>query len=143
MNNILDKADRRDGITVPDGYFEEFARKMEASLPEMEWERPAARVIPRSLWQRVRPYVYLAAMFLGVWTMMNVFDFVRSSAGLGVENSVVLAEALGNDHFMNYYFMGEGDIDEYSIMEDLYDDGFTPAELADFPSDSESYTIDI
>lgn len=104
MKDILTKVDRNDGMTVPDGYFDDFAAKMMASLPEKEWESPASKVMPRSFWQKVRPYVYLAAMFMGVWCMMKMFDLMRSdSYGLQIENNPVMTAAIGNDHFINDY----------------------------------------
>lgn len=130
MKDILSKVNHSDGMTVPDGYFEDFATRMTASLPEREWERDKPRVVPRSFWQRVRPYVYLAAMFAGVWCMMNIFDFVRTGAGLGVETSATLAAAMDNDHFISDYFVNEGG-DEYTLMEELYEDGFTPVSFND------------
>ena len=33
MKDILTKAARNDGMTVPDGYFDDFAARMAASLP--------------------------------------------------------------------------------------------------------------
>lgn len=130
MKDILTKVNHSDGMTVPEGYFEDFAARMTASLPEREWERGEPRVVPRSFWQRVRPYVYLAAMFAGVWCMMNIFDFVRTGAGLGVETSATLAAAMDNDHFISDYFVNEGG-DEYTLMEELYEDGFTPVAFTD------------
>ena len=145
MKDILQQVDRRDGMTVPEGYFEDFAAKMAASLPRREWEDPAPRVVPRSLWQKVRPYVYMAAMFLGVWCMMNMFDLMRSSAGLGVENSATFAKAIGNVQFIGDYISSQMAADDYSLMEDLYDDGFVPASLTemDMNTDSELLTKDI
>ncbi len=49
MKDILEKVNRNDGMTVPDGYFDDFAARMAASLPEREWEKPAPRVMP-CLW---------------------------------------------------------------------------------------------
>ncbi len=46
MKDILEKVNRNDGMTVPDGYFDDFAARMAASLPEREWEKPAPRVMP-------------------------------------------------------------------------------------------------
>lgn len=129
MKDILQQAARRDGMTVPDGYFDDFATRMAASLPRREWEDDKPRVVPRSFWQKVRPYVYMAAMFLGVWCMMNMFDFIRTSAGMGIENSATLAAALGNDQFMGDYITTQGMVDDYVLMEDLYDEGFIPASL--------------
>lgn len=129
MKDILTKVDRNDGMTVPDGYFDDFAAKMMASLPEKEWESPASKVMPRSFWQKVRPYVYLAAMFMGVWCMMKMFDLMRSdSYGLQIENNPVMTPAIGNDHFINDYFINECDVNDYQLMEDLYETGFDPEE---------------
>lgn len=119
--NILDQVNRRSGMTVPDGYFAEFASRMAASLPEQEWESAAPKIeVHRSVWQTIRPYVYMAAMFLGVWLMMNMFDFVRPSADLTVERNPVLAEAVSNDSFINEYFLDNAD--EADLMDDLWAD---------------------
>ena len=68
-SSVLENIGRRDGMTVPDGYFDTLTQRIEASLPEREWERQSAadNIAPRSIWQRIRPYVYLAAMFAGIW----------------------------------------------------------------------------
>lgn len=119
--DILSRIDRRSGMTVPEGYFDDFARRMAASLPEQEWERAAGESVAaprRSVWQIVRPYVYLAAMFMGVWLMMNMFDHIRPSASLSVESSPVLAEAVGNDAFINEYFLDNADSDE--LLDDIW-----------------------
>lgn len=115
MNNILEKNNRRRGMTVPEGYFEDFAARMASSLPEQPWETAAAVPTPRrTFWQTVKPYVYMAAMFAGIWCMMKVFDHVRPSANdLSVDNNPVLTAALNDKDFVNEYFiddMDEGDV---------------------------------
>lgn len=125
MKDILTKVNRNDGMTVPDGYFEDFAARMTAALPEQEWEKPKPKVLPRSVWQRVRPYLYLAAMFMGVWCMMKMFDLMRTDS-LSIENNPVLTAAIENDHFINDYFLNEGDVSDHQLMEDLYQNGFDP-----------------
>ncbi len=128
MKDILEKVNHNDGMTVPDGYFDDFAARMAASLPQQEWEKPQPKVLSRSVWQRVRPYLYLAAMFMGVWCMMKMFDLMRpDSSGLSIENNPVMTAALDNDHFINEYFINEGEIIDYQLMEDLYETGFSPA----------------
>lgn len=128
MKDILTKVNRNDGMTVPDGYFEDFAARMTASLPEREWEKPQPKVLPRSMWQKIRPYVYLAAMFMGVWCMMKMFDLMRTdSNGLSIENNPVMTAALGNDNFINDYFINEGEVSDYQLMEALYETGLDPA----------------
>ena len=58
-SDILSKIGRKSGFKVPENYFEDFASKMEQVIPQHQ-------VIPEvkpTLWNRLRPYVYLAAMF--------------------------------------------------------------------------------
>ena len=63
--DILDRIGRRSGMTVPEHYFADFSAEMMSRLPEKPVES-SGKVLPRSVWQRVRPYIYLAAMFSGV-----------------------------------------------------------------------------
>ncbi len=117
-------------MTVPEGYFDDFARRMEQSLPEMEWETQPAGVMPRTWWQKVRPYVYLAAMFAGVWAMMNMVDlFSPGSSGLSIESNPVITAAVSNDYYMDNYFITEGDLDDADLMDDLYTVGFDPKQF--------------
>ncbi|MCM1354888.1 MAG: hypothetical protein NC212_00610 [Staphylococcus sp.] len=128
MKDILEKVNRNDGMTVPDGYFEDFAKRMTASLPQREWEKPQPKVLPRSVWQRVRPYLYLAAMFMGIWCMMKMFDLMRTDPySISIENNPVITAALDNDHFINDYFISEG-VSDYQLMDDLYETGFDPGD---------------
>lgn len=63
--HILDKVDHKDGLTVPEGYFADFVKQMAASLPENDLESSQSESTlkaPRTLWHRIRPYVYMAAM---------------------------------------------------------------------------------
>ncbi len=145
MKDILEKINHNDGMTVPDGYFADFAARMTASLPKQEWEEPKTKVLHRSVWQRVRPYIYLAAMFMGVWCMMKMFDLMRvDSSGLSIEGNPVMTAALSNDHFINEYFINEGDISDHQLMEDLYETGFDPSayedELIDDSLDEDGFT---
>ena len=76
----------------------------------------------------MRPYVYLAAMFMGVWCMMKMFDMMRpDTRGLNLDNNPVITAAVGNDYFFNDYVITHGDMSEYQLMEDLYETGYIPA----------------
>lgn len=128
--NILDRIDHDDGMTVPRGYFSQFADEMMKSLPQQPWERDtvAAAVKPRSFWQRVRPYVYMAAMFAGVWLMMNMSTlFAPSTPEQQLESNPVLAEALSNEQWVEDLDLEEGDIDE--AIDDAYSAGVTVEDL--------------
>lgn len=131
QDSILDKIDRHDGMTVPDGYFDTLTRRIEASLPEREWEQasPDANIAPRSIWQRIRPYVYLAAMFAGVWCMIHIFSLTgaTSQGQMSIENYPVLAQALSDPAVVEeindetYYTTNEED-----LMDMLWEEGFDP-----------------
>lgn len=123
-NDILKQVDRRSGMTVPDDYFANFARQMMQQLPEKEFESTDKKILPHTWWQRCRPYVYLAAMFAGIWCMMKVFNDIGSrTADMSIENNPVMASVLSIDHFYDYYSIDN--VDEYDLMEEMYNEGVT------------------
>lgn len=130
-NDILTQIGHRDGMTVPEGFFAKFAEDMAASLPPTEFEKsadPSVIKAPRTLWQRVRPYVYMAAMFAGVWCMMKMFSQLTSSAD-PLTPSPILAEALDNEVFVNDYLID--DFDDYELMDEMMENGFDLTSLSD------------
>lgn len=134
-NDILSRVGRRDGLTVPDGFFEQFAAKMAESLPENPAaERPREAVVaPRSFWSRVRPYVYMAAMFAGVWCMIKMFSLMSpANVDLSIDSNQALTDALRDDNFIYEYIID--DISDREIMEEMYDDSLSVEDL--FPADS-------
>lgn len=129
-NDILSKIGRNDGTTVPDGYFDDFAARMIASLPQQEWEHEPV-VLHRSVWQKIRPYIYLAAMFMGVWCMMKMVDLMRPDSGLSIDENPMLTAAINNDEFINDYFLNETEVNDYQLMDDLYMTDFDPGETSE------------
>lgn len=123
-NNILDKVGRSDGMTVPDGYFADFVTMMEKKLPVQDFEREESNVLPSSWWQKARPYIYMAAMFCGIWLMMWIFADISDRSSNAMTDNAIVAEALGSDQFYDYYYPVD-EINEYDLMEDMYEDGVT------------------
>ena len=127
---LLDRFGRQSGMTVPEGYFEDFAQKMSASLPERPWETAAGengRILPApGLWQKIRPYSYLAAMFAGVWLMMWVFGDILNRTSPQMADNPVIASVLGTDGLYEFY---DTSVDEYELMEELFNEGVV---LTDF-----------
>ena len=124
-DNILSKLPHHDGMTVPDGYFADFARRMAEELPQRpELAQMASGVPPRSLWERVRPYVYMAAMFAGVWCMLKMFTGISTGNSLTpMENNPIMAEAFSNDDFMNEYVLD--DVSDRDVMDEMMQDGIS------------------
>ncbi|MDY3858592.1 MAG: hypothetical protein ACI30D_02360 [Muribaculaceae bacterium] len=133
-NDILREAGRRDGLAVPDGFFDDFVQKMSASLPENPAaEHPQAKVLHRSVWSRIRPYVYMAAMFAGIWCMLKMFSIMSpANVDLSIENNEALTNALRDDNFIYDYIID--DVSDREIMEEMYEDSVTVDDL--LPTDS-------
>lgn len=74
-NYIEEKVGRNLPFKVPDNYFEDLSGRIEKNLPPYP-EAPRAQRL--STWHRYRPYVYMAAMFAGIWCMMKMFHTMTS-----------------------------------------------------------------
>ena len=120
-NNISDRIGRRDGMTVPEGFFEDFARRMQAELPENPDAENTRVLAPKTFWERVRPFVYMAAMFAGIWCMLKMFTLMSTSpVDLSIDNNKILTEALSDDNFVYDHFIDE--INQNEIFDEMYDD---------------------
>lgn len=125
INDILESNARRTGMQVPDGYFADFAARMEQSLPErrLAVRQPLSR--RQLLWARTRPYVYMAAMFCGVWLMMWIFNDIASTS-TDLNDDTMFATLAGNESCYDYYVSG---IDSYELLDQMYETGFDPSTL--------------
>lgn len=126
QNDILNKfRGTNAGMSVPEGFFDDFNRRMAQSLPRQPWEQDAdgnaPTIMPRTRWQKVRPYVYLAAMFMGIWCMMKMFTLMKQPSHADINNNTVLMSAINNDAF--YYDYCIPDVSESDIYDDLYNQG--------------------
>lgn len=112
-----------DGLTTPAGYFELFAKKMEASLPvnEVAEKGVSAEPVRRTWWQKSRPYIYMAAMFAGVWCMTKMFSLMKENNGYSLDGNPVITAALSNNDFVDDYVMFS--MSEYDILDELYENG--------------------
>ena len=110
-STILKKYGKDSGFKVPENYFEDFNQRMAASLPDVEIT-PVD--IKPTMWQRVKPFAYLAAMFAGVWCMMSVFShYGGASSTLRVSD---VAERMQNDNSNLDDFIMSGAVSDYDIL---------------------------
>lgn len=65
--NKLKEVDKGNPFTVPENYFAQVKEEIMNRLPEKEYTAPQ----PVSLWDRVKPWVYMAAMFVGLYITIN------------------------------------------------------------------------
>lgn len=127
-DNILEKVGGKTGYTVPPGYFDNVRKQILDSLPEYQaTEQPKP-----SVWERVRPYIYMAAMFAGIWCMMKMFHMMTTS-DLSLDNppeSIAVAMA-NEDHYDWAYISNENS--ESFILEEELSESYTSIE--DFKHD--------
>ena len=113
-STLLTKYGKDPGFKVPENYFEDFNKRMTEMLPEVEIT--PVDVKP-TMWQRVRPLVYLAAMFAGVWCMMSVFNHFN---GTQTDSVGAVAEKLIDDKSNVDEFLMSGSVSDYDLIN--YDD---------------------
>lgn len=68
--DIIRKCGKKPPFTVPEGYFEEFNRRMMEQLPPQNGE--TEEEVRITTWQRIKPLLYLAAMFVGMIVCVKV-----------------------------------------------------------------------
>lgn len=118
-DKLLEKIGREHGMKVPDGYFEQFSTQMMEKLPAYP---EAPRPVILSTWQRIKPYVYMAAMFAGIWCMMKMFHIASQNAGTTqLDNPPEAVElALQDGNAYEYFFIPDDDsLSEFEIQNDL------------------------
>ena len=69
-DNILRKAGTSNPFRVPNHYFEDFTQELMNKLPEKE---PMTSMPEITLWQRVKPWIYMTAMFCGIMLSVKIF----------------------------------------------------------------------
>ncbi len=110
-SEILNRLGRDAGFRVPEGYFDDFNERMASMLPEVEITEVDQKP---TLWVTIRPYIYMAAMFAGVWCMMKVFNVFNQSVSAEQRVSEV-ASSINIDNNADEFIMSGGASD-YDIM---------------------------
>ncbi|MBO4871430.1 MAG: hypothetical protein J5565_05555 [Muribaculaceae bacterium] len=110
-SEILKQIGKDPGFKIPENYFDDFNARMMDLLPEVEITEVDNKP---SLWVTVRPYIYMAAMFAGVWCMMKVFTHFNQNISAEQRVSEV-ATGIYIDNNADEFIMSGGASD-YDIM---------------------------
>lgn len=121
-DELLRKLGTGNPFTVPEGYFENFSSKLMERLPEKEPALPQPAI---TTWQRIKPWVYMAAMFCGLMLSVRVFvgrPQQDSPAFTATEETMQLPDEYIEtimDHSMMddytlYQYLTEADTDTYN-----------------------------
>ena len=119
--NKLEEIDKsKNPFKVPDNYFANFNEEIMDLLPEKEFEPP----VKMTLWDRAKPWVYMAAMFIGLYFMINILTNNESSA---TQETVVAEQttqyAVNSGDYWSTVHVTEEEFYEY-LEDQLIDDGF-------------------
>lgn len=116
---VEDEIKRRCGtgnpFTVPEGYFENFKERIMEQLPEKEdktFKKPHV-----TIWNRIRPWLYMTAVFagilLGVRVTVNLTSSHKSSVAVNSTEKEMITDQ-DVDNLMDHSMM-----DDYSLYECL------------------------
>ena len=119
--NKLEEIDKsKNPFKVPDNYFANFNEEIMDLLPEKEFEPP----VKMTLWDRAKPWVYMAAMFIGLYFMIN---FLTNNGSSATQETVVAEQttqsAVNNVDYWSTVHITEEEFYEY-LEGQLIDDGF-------------------
>ena len=96
-DNILRKAGTGNPFRDPEHYFDNFTEELMGKLPEKE---PLPFSAEPTLWERVKPWIYMAAMFCGI--MLSVRIFVGEPQKDEFSISQAEAEMLPEEEWENF-----------------------------------------
>ena len=119
-DNLLRKVGTGNPFRVPDHYFEDFTQELMNKLPEKE---PMTSMPEITLWQRVKPWIYMTAMFCGIMLSVKIFvgnpskDEFPAISQTEVENLPDEDLEIMIDRIM---------MDDYTIYQYLTDANFDP-----------------
>jgi len=125
--NILESLKGRNPFRVPDGYFEGFTDLMMSRLPDKPAIEQGKKI---SLFGNMRPLLYLAAAFVGVIILFNVFNvFYKIAPVPDNQENMALASVPADEV--------DEDADFLEYIEDLYADKYALSYIEDYYYDYE------
>ena len=119
---LLKDLPKVDPFKVPEGYFENFTNGIMSQLQDVDQEKSTTV----NLWHRVRPWIYMAAMFTGIALMIRVFVDSPTQSSIKTYSSGGLSLTSSSDieDFYNYY--------EDGLARVAYDDTFYLADISEY-----------
>ncbi|MEG0463903.1 MULTISPECIES: hypothetical protein [Bacteroides] len=119
-DNILRKAGAGNSFKVPEGYFDNLTSEVMNKLPERE--KATFETHKVTLWDKVKPWAYMAAMFIGAALIIRVATANRQAD----TDSVIASEVTDTTNVSDQYINTALDasmMDDYSLYVYLSDAG--------------------
>lgn len=117
-DNIFKKIGRENAFRVPDGYFDRLASEVMDKLPAEKGNtiRPNKPVVRA----RLKPWLYAAAMLVGVVLIIGVLIPMQKDANIGVAKAVANDTEVVSDQLIDVAIKGTM-LDDYSLYVYLSD----------------------
>ena len=115
---LLKKLGKEDSFKVPGGYFENLTSEVMNKLPEKE--KVVFKEEPVSTWTRLKPLLYMAAMFVGAALIIRVASSDRKAvADIDVAVTEIETEVISDE--MIDMALDRAMLDDYSLYVYLSD----------------------
>ncbi len=99
----LNEVGKTNPFKVPEGYFERFSEDLISQLPERTVEEPKEL----TLWEKLKPWTYMAAMFLGIMLIFKIFSVSTDGGDNTALNTTAKGIEVISEHdvedFYTYY----------------------------------------
>lgn len=118
-DNILKKAGKENVFRVPDGYFENLASEVMSRLPEKE--KPVFITKEPTKWEKIKPWLYMAAMFAGAALIIRVASADRAPADSMMAKDDTETEIVSDEYISTV--LDNSMLNDYSLYVYLSDAG--------------------
>lgn len=88
-NELLKLVGKENPFKVPEDYFDDFTTQLMDKLPE---NSETIENRPVTKWVKMKPYIYMAAMFIGAVLMVKAIHLVEGDRSAKSQKSVVSTE---------------------------------------------------
>lgn len=117
-DNILKKVGTSNSFKVPEGYFENLTSEVMSKLPEKE--KPAFKEDKSTTWTKIKPLMYMAAMFIGAALIIRVASSTHTPAPEGLAVTEVVDTETVSDEYIDAA-LDRSMMDDYSLYVYLSD----------------------
>lgn len=121
-DKLLKKIGTDNPFTVPEGYFERLTSDVMDALPEQEAPQFVAK--QATTWERIKPWVYMAAMFVGAALIIRIASYNPNP--FEDKNVAATANAVDTETVTDEYIdyaVSRSMLDDYSLYVYLTDAG--------------------
>lgn len=111
----LEKLAKGDVFKVPEGYFEHLTSEVMNKLPEKE--KPSYEIEKSTTWTRMKPWVYMAAMFAGAFFIIRLGSWIYQPE---MGDAQIAGTEVVSDEYIDVA-LDRSMMDDYSLYEYLTD----------------------